>query len=84
MKFRDEKLKYKNINREAAKLLVLSFAKIDKHEEILPPDQKRVIEQAKYTYFSLGKTLKTLIILKTKFMQKVLLVLKLYQVFLET
>ena len=36
--------------------------KIDKYEyhtgeEILPPEQKRVIEQAKFTYSTLGKVL---------------------------
>ena len=59
-KIRDEKLQY-DINREAAKILTLSSRKIDKHEyltgeEILPPDQRRVIEQAKFTYCPLGKT----------------------------
>ena len=58
-KIRDEKLQY-NINREAAKMSGLSSGKIDKHEfltgdEILPPDQKTVIEQAKITYSPLGK-----------------------------
>ena len=41
----------------------LSSGKIDKceyltDEEILPPDQRRVIEQIKFTYFCLGKALK--------------------------
>ena len=58
-KIRDEKLQH-DINREAAKILALSSRKIDKYEyltgeEILPPDQKRVIEQAKFTYSPLGK-----------------------------
>ena len=52
-KIRDEKLQY-DINREAAKTSVSSSEKIDKYEyltgeEILPPDQRRVIEQAKFT-----------------------------------
>ena len=39
---------------------MINAGKIDKHEylkgeEILPPDQKTAIEQAKFTYFSLGK-----------------------------
>ena len=60
-KIRDEKLQY-DINREAAKISALSSGKIDKYEyltgeEILPPDQRRVIEQAKFTYFSLEKAL---------------------------
>ena len=55
---RDEKLQY-NINREAGKISALSSGKIDKYEyltgkEILPSDQKRVIEQAK-SYSPLGK-----------------------------
>ena len=49
-KIRGEKLQY-DINREAAKVSALSSGKIDKYkylpaEEILPPDQRRVIEQA--------------------------------------
>ena len=60
-KIRDEKLQY-DINREAAKISALSSGKIDKYEyltgeEILPSDQRRVIEQAKFTYSPLGKTL---------------------------
>ena len=51
---RDEILKF-DINREAAKLSALSSGTIDKYEyltdeEILPSDQKRLIEQAKFTY----------------------------------
>ena len=58
-KIRDEELQY-DMNREAAKILALSSRKIDKYEyltgeEILPPDQRRVIEQAKFTYSPLGK-----------------------------
>ena len=58
-KIRDEKLQY-DINREAAKILALSSRKFDKYEyltgeEILPPDQRRVIEQAKFNYSPLGK-----------------------------
>ena len=58
-KIRDEKLQY-NINREAAKISALSSGKIDKYEyltgeEILPSDQSRIIEQAKFTYSPLGK-----------------------------
>ena len=56
---RDEKLQY-NINREAAKISALSSGKIDKYEyltgeEILPSNQKQMIEQAKFTYSPLGK-----------------------------
>ena len=58
-KIRDEKLQY-DINRDTAKLSALSSGKNDKYEyltveEILPPDQKRVIEQAKFAYSPLGK-----------------------------
>ena len=50
------------INREATKKSTLSSSKIDKYEyltgeEILPPDQSRVIEWANYTYSPLGKAL---------------------------
>ena len=56
---RDEKLQY-NINREAAKISALSSNKIGKYEyltgeEILPSNQKQIIEQAKFTYSPLGK-----------------------------
>ena len=55
---RDEKLQY-DINREAAKISALSSGKIDKYEyltseEILPSNQKQVMEQAKFTYSPLG------------------------------
>ena len=53
-KIRDEKPQY-NINRKAAKVSALSSGKIDKYEyltgaEILPFDQSRTIEQAKFIY----------------------------------
>ena len=56
---RDEKLQY-DIHREAAKISALSSGKIDKYEyltgeEILPSNQKQIIEQAKFTYSPLGK-----------------------------
>ena len=58
---RDEKLQY-DINREAAKISALSSSKIDTYEyltgeEILPPDQSRIIEHPEFTYFPLGKAL---------------------------
>ena len=58
-KIRDEKLQY-DINREAAKISALSSGKFDKYdyltgEEILPSNQQQIIEQAKFTYFPLGK-----------------------------
>ena len=54
-----EKLHY-DINREAAKISALFSGKIYKYEyltseEILPLDQSRIIEQAKFTYSPLGK-----------------------------
>ena len=56
---KDEKLQY-GINREAAKISVLSSGKIDKYEyltgeEILPSNQRQMIQQAKFTYSPLGK-----------------------------
>ena len=61
-KIRDEKLQY-DINIQAAKVSSLSYGKVDKYEycadeEILPSDQKRVIEQAKFTYYPPVKHLK--------------------------
>ena len=56
---RDEKLPY-DISKEAVKISALLSGKIDKYEyltgkKILPPDQSRVLEQAKFTYSPLGK-----------------------------
>ena len=56
---RDEKLQY-DINREAGKISALSSGKIDKYEyltgeEILPSNQKQIIQQAKFTDSPLGK-----------------------------
>ena len=58
-KIRDEKSQY-DINREAAKISASSSEKIDKYEfltgeEMLPSNQSRIIEQAKFTYSPLGK-----------------------------
>ena len=58
-KNKDEELQY-DINREAAKISALSSGKIDKYEyltgeEILPSNQQQIIQQAKFTYSSLGK-----------------------------
>ena len=58
-KIKHEKLQY-DINREAAKISALSSGKIDKYEyligeEILPSNQQKIIEQAKFTYSPLGK-----------------------------
>ena len=56
---RDDKLQY-DINRKAAKISALSSGKINKYEcltgeEILPSSLQQIIEQAKFTYFPLGK-----------------------------
>ena len=56
---KDEKIQY-DINREAAKISALSSGKINKYEyllgeEILPFNQKQIIEEAKFTYSPLGK-----------------------------
>ena len=54
-----KKLEY-DINWEAAKRSALSSGKIDKYEyltgeEILPCNQRQILEQAKFTYSPLGK-----------------------------
>ena len=56
---RDEKIQY-DINREAAKTSALLSGKVSKDEyltgeEILPSNQQKIIEQAKFTYSPLGK-----------------------------
>ena len=58
-KIRDEKLQY-GINKKTAKMSVLSSGKIVKYEyltseEILHPNQRQIIEQAKFTYNPLNK-----------------------------
>ena len=50
-----------DINREATKISALSSSKIDKYEyltgeEILPPDQSRIIEQANFFLFFFRKS----------------------------
>ena len=57
---RDAKLPY-DINREAAKISALSSGKIYKNEyltseKILPFNQKKIVEQAKFTNTPLGKS----------------------------
>ena len=56
---KDEKLQY-DINWKAVEKSALSSGKIGKYEyltgnEILPSNQQQIMEQAKFTYFSLGK-----------------------------
>ena len=58
----DEKLQH-DFKREAVKTSALSLGKFDQCEcltggETLPSDQRRRIEQDKFTYSPLGKTLK--------------------------
>ena len=53
-KIRNEKLQH-DVNREAAKISTLSSGKIYKYEcltgeEILPFNQRQIIEQAKFAY----------------------------------
>ena len=58
-RIRDETLQY-DINREAAKISVLLSIKVDKYEyltgeEILPTNQRQIIEKANFTYSLLEK-----------------------------
>ena len=53
-------MKNYNINRGAAKVSSESSGKFHKYEyltgeDILPSNQQQIIEQAKFTYFPLGK-----------------------------
>ena len=57
---KDEKIQY-DINRKTARISALSSGKIDKYEyltgeKLLPSNQKRIIEPAKFTYPPLGKS----------------------------
>ena len=61
-KVRDETLQY-DVTRDTPNISEISSGKIDKYEyitgqEILPPDQSRMLEQAKFTRYLLGKELK--------------------------
>ena len=54
VKIRDEKLQYE-INRVTTKVFALSSDKIDKYDymtgkEILPPQQHKIMQEAKFTY----------------------------------
>ena len=56
---RDEKLQY-DIIREVARISALRSKEVTKYEyitgeEILPSNQKQIIQQAKFTYCPLGK-----------------------------
>ena len=56
---KERKLQY-DINREPAKISALSSGKIDKYEyitveEILPSNEKKITEQAKFSYSPLQK-----------------------------
>ena len=56
---KDEKLQY-DINREAAKISVLSSGKLHKYEyltaeDTLSSNQQQIIEETEFTYFPLGK-----------------------------
>ena len=70
-KIKDKKLQYE-INKETAKISPLSSGKIDKYEyltgeEILPSNERQIIEQEKFTYSPLEKAFeKQLKQLKTK------------------
>ena len=53
-KIRDKKLQY-DIDRETARISAMSSGKIYKYdylmgEEVLPPNQSRLIEQAKFVF----------------------------------
>ena len=57
--FKYKKLQY-DINREAAKISVLSSGKLHKYEyltaeDTLPSNQQQIIEETEFTYFPLGK-----------------------------
>ena len=61
-KIRDERLQY-DINKEAAKISAWSNGKLDKYkyltgEEILPSNQKQILEQAKFVYSPSRKAFK--------------------------
>ena len=58
-KIREKKLQY-DINKEASKILSWRSGKIDKYEyltgeEILPSNQRRVIEKAKFSFKNWNK-----------------------------
>ena len=64
VKISDKKLQY-DINREAAKISALSSGKFDKYEyltgeEIIPSEQIRVMEQAKFIKDQAEKQIKTI------------------------
>ena len=57
---RYERLRYDTIDRDTAKISALSSSKNHQYEyltgeDILPSNQKKIIEQARFTYSCLGK-----------------------------
>ena len=61
LKMKNNNMKKKQQNTEAAQTSALSSGKIDKYEfvidkEILSSDQSRIIEQAHFTYSQRSKT----------------------------
>ena len=59
-KIKYEKLQY-DVNREAAKISVLSSGKVDEYEyligeEILPSNRRQIIGQNRFTYFHFRKS----------------------------
>ena len=61
-KIRHEKLQY-DVNTKVANISAFSTGKTDKYkyltgEKILPSDQRRLIEQAKFIYSPIGKVFK--------------------------
>ena len=58
-KIKNDKLQH-DINRAEAKIFALSLGKVNKYEnltgeEIQPPQQHRIIQEAKFSYLPLGK-----------------------------
>ena len=58
-KIKNDKLQH-DINRAEAKTFALSLGKVNKYEnltgeEIPPPQQHRIIQEAKFSYLPLGK-----------------------------
>ena len=74
---RDERLQY-DINRLVLKISTLWWGKINKYEYLIwywPSNQQQIIEQARFTYYPLGKTFEKQIkrTLKNKVKNKLML-----------